>query len=220
MLFEQLVTNPKILNLPENLPADEFGTIIKLADMKKKFILILILIFFTPLIAFCETDEFDAGYDVFTKSRNLKPVSEQEVQQVLKMLEEKKKKRAEKKHWWQKDKKTKKIEGTALTKEGNNNGNDNVVQKPYLLIQVTDKLLGKNTIISPGFYTVVFNKDTDTLVLKQGYSPVGEIKMMPTPTEPDFEELYYIKTKRENENIRFLYGEVDKHYEGFCRILN
>lgn len=219
MLFEQLVTNPKILNLPENLSIKEFRTIISIADMKKKFILILILMFLIPLNAFCETDEFDAGYDVFTKARNLKPVSEQEVQQVLKTLEERKKKKAEKKHWWQREKKTKKIEGAALTK-GSGNVNDNVVQKPYLTIQVTEKLLGKNSIIVPGFYAVVFNKDTDTLFLKQGYSPIGEIKMMQSPVEPDFEELYYIKTKRENENIRFLYGEVDKHYEGFCRILN
>ncbi len=202
---------------------NEFRAIIKLADMKKKFVLILILILMMiyPLVAFAEMDEFDAGYNVFTTPRNLKPVSEQEVQQVLKMLEEKKKKKAEKKHWWQrKDKKEEKLKGDPITKEGNNANNNNIIQKPYLLIQVTDKILGANTIISPGFYTVVFNKDTDTLSLKQGYNAIGEIKMMPAQTEPEVEELYYIKTKRENENIKFQYGEVDKHYEGFCRILN
>lgn len=188
--------------------------------MKKKFVLILIFLLFTPLIVFAETDEFDTGYDVFTTPRNLKPVSEQEVQQVLKMLEEKKKKKAEKKHWWQRAKKDEKLKGDPISKQGSNAENGNVIQKPYLLIQITDKILGKSTIISPGFYTVVFNKDTDTLSLKQGYNAIGEIKMTPAQTEPEFEELYYIKTKREDENIKFIYGEVDKHYEGFCRILN
>ena len=61
-----------------------------------------------PSAAFCETDEFDAGYDAFTKYRNLKPVSEQELQQVMKAIEAKKAEKAlKKKHWWEKSKKPK-----------------------------------------------------------------------------------------------------------------
>ena len=188
--------------------------------MKKKFVLlILICLFFLPLIAFAESDEFDTGYDVFTKARNLKPVSEEEVQQVLKALEERKQKNANRKPWWRFWGKEKSLKGDALSTQGSDAQNDNVIEKSYLLIQLTEKVLGKNSIIEPGFYTVVFNKDTETLSLKQGYNSIGEIKMTSVAPSSDFEELYYIKTKQENENIRFIYGEIDKHYEGFGRIL-
>lgn len=188
----------------------------------KKFILILLfVIFLTPVCAFAETDEFDAGYDAFARARNLKPVSEEDVQRVLKTLEERKAQKAmKKKHWWQKDKKPKKQDGAALSKQGNDAKSGEVVEKPYLLIQLTGKILGKNSIIEPGFYTVGFNKSTETLSLKQGYASVGEIQMQKSFSEPEFEELYYIKTKNEKEYVRFLYGEIDRHYEGFGQIVN
>lgn len=189
--------------------------------MKKNLIFILICLCLVPSFAFAEKDEFDSGYDAFTRARNLKPVSEQEVQQVLKALEAKKAEKAmKKKHWWSKSTKSKKMDGASLSKQGNDSNNANVIAKPYLLIQLNDKLLGKDSIIPPGFYTIDFKKDSQTLVLQQGHSPIAEIKMFPSFSPTEFEELYYIKTKREKENIRFMYGEIDKHYEGFCRIMD
>lgn len=188
--------------------------------MKKK-IFLLTLIFLFPLIAFCdEIDEFDRGYDAFTRARNLKPVSEQEVQQALKQLEDKKRAKTEKKkHWWSKNKKDKKIDGTPL-QNGLKSNDNSVMQRPYLLVQIAYNLINNNALIPQGFYTVDFDESTSTLLLKQGYNIIASIKMARAQKEPDFEELYYIKTVMQNNGIKFIYGAVDKHYEGFCRILN
>lgn len=188
--------------------------------MKKKFFLLALICLF-PLLAFCEElDEFDQGYDVFTKSRNLKPVSEAEVQQALKQLEERKATKTKKKqHWWSKNKK-KKIEGAPLqTGSKKDKNNNDVLQKPYLLVQVVYNLVNNNVIIPQGFYTVDFDDRSNTLLLKQGYNVIAAIKMTKALKEPAFEELYYIKAIPENNGVKFLYGDVEKHFEGFCPIL-
>lgn len=184
--------------------------------MKKIF---LLLILFCFCFCFCldvsaqEFDFFDkSATDAFENSTRMKPVNEQEYQKVMQKLQEKKDKRKQpKKKFWQK--KLKKLEGTPL-QDGTTGG---ILPKPYLLIQISQNLYSGETIIPQGFYTVAFDQQNNTLFLKQGHIAIVALKMTRTPIEPQTDDLYYIKTNIEKDGVKLLYGEIDKHFEYFCR---
>ena len=177
--------------------------------MKKIFCLFFLIFLLTSTALAEEPDEFDNAMGVFNSQRKIKPVTDQEVQQALKQLQEKKDKRLRKK-------KKKKIEGTVLSNEINHN----MIEKPYLLLQITRQLYNDGNIIPQGFYTVGFDQSNNTLLLKQGYNVISAIKMTKSQTEPDGEGLYYIKILPCNNGTKFLYGEIEKHFEAFCRFTN
>ena len=159
-----------------------------------------------------EFDFFDkSAMDAFENSKRMKPVNEQDYQKVMQKLQEKKDKRKQpKRHFWQK--KPKKLEGTPL-QNGTTGG---ILPQPYLLVQISQNLSNDEAIIPQGFYTVAFNGQNNTLLLKQGHTVIAAVKMTRTPVEPKTDDLYYIKANLENNGVKFLYGEIDNHFEGFC----
>ena len=162
-----------------------------------------------------EFDFFDrSAMDAFNNPRKTKPVDEKQYQQVMQKLQEQKdKKKLPKKHFWEKT--SKKLEGTVLQ----NNVTGGVLHQPYLLIQISQSLSNEEAIIPLGFYTVAFDNKNDTLLLKQGYNVISAVKMSRTPIEQSTDDLYYIKATPEKDGVKFLYGEIDKHYEAFCRFV-
>jgi hypothetical protein len=180
--------------------------------MKKSFLLLFILFCFCLNVSAEEFDFFDKStMDAFENSKRMKPVNEQDYQKVMKNLQEKKDKgKQPKRHFWQK--KPKKLEGTPL-QNGTTGG---ILAQPYLLVQISQTLFNDECIIPQGFYTVAFNSTDSTLHLKQGHTIMAVVKMTKTPIEPQTDDLYYVKTNPKKDGVEFLYGEIDKHYEGFC----
>lgn len=160
-----------------------------------------------------EFDFFDASaMDAFNNPRKVKPANDQDVQKAMKLLQDSKDKRTKKKkHFWEKT--PKKLEGTTLQ----NGIGGGILPKPYLLIQIPQNLKNEEIIIPQGFYTIAFDHDSNTLLLKQGYAVISSIKMSRTSIEPSGDDLYYIKTNPAKDGVKFLYGEIDKHFEAFCR---
>lgn len=181
--------------------------------MKKNLILLFILCCFCLRVSAQEFDFFDkSAMDAFNNPRKTKPVDEKQYQQVMqKLQEEKDKKKLPKRHFW--EKKPKKMEGTPLQ----NSLTGGLLPQPYLLIQISQNLSNEESIIPLGFYTVAFDNKNNTLLLKQGYTVISSVKMIRTPIEPTTDDLYYVRANPEKEGIKFLYGEIDKHYEAFCR---
>jgi hypothetical protein len=183
--------------------------------MKKKIFAIILALFIISLHAFAdEKDEFDTGFDAFQNRRDLKPVSEDDVQRILKELEARKAKKMSRFH---KKAKKKKMKGDPLTKSADGgSSSSNVVPVPYFYLQIPQNLASGNTLIPLGFYTVDFDHKNNNLLLKQGYKILGIVPMRQTTKEPENSQLYYVKATPQPKGVQFLYGEIDKHYEGFC----
>jgi hypothetical protein len=181
--------------------------------MKKNLILIFIIFCFCLRVSAEEFDFMDKStMDAFENSRRMKPVNEQDYKKIMnKLQEEKDKKKLPKRHFWQK--KPKKLEGEALQKSTTGG----ILPQPYLLVQVSQNLQNEDSIIPQGFYTVAFDQQSNTLLLKQGYTIISAVKMTRAMIEPQIEDLTYIKANPDKDGIKFLYGDIDKHFEAFCR---
>lgn len=189
--------------------------------MKKKILIIFLMFALMPVYAYSEDkDEFDTGFDAFGVRRDMKPVSEQEVQQAIKTLQANKDKKMKVKK--KKNKKSKKIKGGALSDQikSGDNSSENMLKVPYFSVQVPQDLAIGNILIPLGFYNVDFDHKNEAILLKQGYSIRGVIPMRKTFKEPENADLFYMKTNRQKNGLQFLYGEVNNHYEGFCNFAN
>lgn len=162
-----------------------------------------------------EFDFFDkSAMDAFNNPRKIKPSNDKAVEQVMKQLQEQKdKKKQPKKHFW--EKKPKKLDGTPL-QNGTTGG---LLPQPYLLVQISQNLQNEEAVIPQGFYTVAFDEKTNMLLLKQGYTIISAVRMTRTPLEPKTDDLYYVRANPEKDGVKFLYGEIEKHFEGFCRFV-
>lgn len=180
--------------------------------MKKKlFLLFIMLCFCSNAFAEEEFDFFDrSAMDAFNNPRKVKPANDKDVERAFQQLQARKDRLKYKRHFW--EKKPEKLKGDPLQ----GGIGDNVIKKPYLLLEVTQPLNNGEVVIPQGFYTVSFDDEKDTLFLKQGYSIIAAVRMSRTPIEPKTDDLYYIQTKPQKEGVKFFYGAIDKHYEGFC----
>jgi len=182
--------------------------------MKKNIVLLFIMFCFCLSVSAQEFDFFDrSAMDAFNNPRKVKPANDKDVENAFKQLQEKKDKHKYKKHFW--EKKPVKLEGTALQ----NGVGGGILPKPYLLVQVSQSLQNEEAIIPQGFYTVAFDHTNNTLLLKQGYTIMAAVKMSVTAIAPQTDDLYYIKATPEKDGVKFLYGEIEKNYEGFCRFI-
>ena len=182
--------------------------------MKKNIFLLFIMLCFSLSVSAQEFDFFDkSAMDAFNNPRKVKPANDQDVEKAFKQLEEKKAKLKNKRKFWQK--KTPKLEGTLLQ----NGVGGGILPKPYLLVQISQSLQNDELIIPQGFYTVAFDHDNNTLLLKQGYTIVAAVRMHRTPVEPSGDDLYYVKINPAKDGVKILYGEIEKHYEVFCKFV-
>lgn len=182
--------------------------------MKKNLVLLFIIFCFCLSVSAQEFDFFDkSAMDAFNNPRKAKPANDQDVEKAFKQLQDKKDKLKHKRHFW--EKKPVEFEGKAL-QDGVGGG---ILPQPYLLVQISQNLQNEETVIPQGFYTVAFDQSNNTLLLKQGYTIMAYVKMAKTPVEPQTDDLYYIKAKPEKDGVKFLYGEIENHFEGFCRFV-
>jgi hypothetical protein len=189
--------------------------------MKKKILIVFLMFALMPVCAYSEDkDEFDTGFDAFGSRRDMKPVSEQEVQQAIKTLQENKDKKMKVKK--KKNKKSKKMKGGILSDQiqPGDNTSESMLKLPYFSVQVPQDLAIENILIPLGFYNVDFDHKNEAILLKHGYSIRGVIPMRKTSKEPENEDLFYMKTNRIHNGLQFFYGEVNNHYEGFCKFAN
>lgn len=178
--------------------------------MKKILVFVIFYLVFSiihPSSVFA--DEFDNMMDVYGSDSRIKPVSEEEVQLILKKLEEKKN-APKKKTLWQKlfKKGEQPLKGAELAPsfEGS------MITTPYLSLQVPCDMASEKSIIPVGFYTVEFDEVTSQLSFLQGHKTVAQVNLHRAPEKPS-SSLYYVFIEKEQDYYKLFYGAIEKHYQ-------
>lgn len=154
-------------------------------------------------------DEFDTMMDVYGSSSRIKPVSEEEVQQILKKVEEKKNAKKKQPFWkrlFNPEEKPLKGDVLAPTLDGQ------MVTTPYLTLQIPCNMMSDKAYVPVGFYTVEFDEDKSNLILKQGHTQIAVIQMQRAPEKPS-KALYYVEIEKKKDYYKLFYGAIEKHYQ-------
>lgn len=180
--------------------------------MKKSIIIVLAVIISLFNLALAE--EGTSMYDsmgVFDKYNNYKAKPTATDQEINNAIEKVKNVHKSKRQL----KKEKEKKGELLYE-----GLSSIIKKPYDLLQLPANIYNGEQIIQKGFYHAVYNPKNTSLILKQGYTNIAEIRMNKTKTEPETEELYYIDSSIQNGYVKLIYGAIDEHFERYFKIAN
>ncbi len=99
--------------------------------------------------------------------------------------------------------------------------NLNILSKPYMLLTLPYDIYNDKEIVPKGYYNAVYTQENnkDYLLLKQGHRVIAKLNMYKTVEEPDTDTLYYAEVKQiDNDYVKVIYGEIEKHFENLFYI--